>query len=342
MNARRRILQIGYGAFGATHLRAWLALGQAECLILADKQPEALAAARQIAPDIRTVDDFRSALADCDAVDIVTQSDTHYAIASVVLAAGKPVLIEKPIVTSLDQARDLAALAVRHNALVRGGYYFRYHPKTVALRKLLDEGALGKLRVLTGRFAGIKRTRADAGALLNDAVHFLDLFVWLLGEPPTSLYAVTRDHFGRGLEDFASIVLQFRSGAVAQIESGTIQPGRWPDAVVPGAITSKEIAISGSLGVVEIDYAAETMSHRAVAHVQDGAIWQPRFAEAPPFIAAAADPVAVVTEELRDFLAAIDSGQNNHDALDGGVTMARLLEAALRSAADNVVVKLET
>jgi predicted dehydrogenase len=275
-------------------------------------------------------------------VDIVTPSDTHHAIAALALDAGKPLLIEKPIVTSLQHARDLADRAQRAAVVVRGGYYFRYHPKTIALRTLLHQGALGELRVLSGKFAGIKRTRADSGALLNDAVHFLDLFVWLLGAPPISLHAVTRDHFGRGAEDFALLTLQFASGAVAQVESGYIQPGRWPDAVVPGAITSKEIAVSGSEGTVEIDYAGETMSHRAVRHERKGDVWQPVFGDAKPIVAAAATPLEVVTAELAAFLAAIDSGDKSGDALDGGVTMARLLEAAALSAARNVVVKLES
>jgi len=338
----RRILQIGYGAFGETHLRAWQALGLADRLTIADPRAEARAAAKAIAPQIKAVADYRDAIDVCDAVTIATPSNTHHAIATQVLGAGKPVLIEKPIVTSLAQAQDLAARAKKAGVVVRGGYYFRYHLKTAALRQLLRDGALGELRFLSGKFAGIKRTRADSGALLNDAVHFLDLFVWLAGQAPVSLYAVTRDHFGRGAEDFALLTLQFADGTVAQIETGTIQPGRWPDAVVPGAITSKEIAVSGSKGTVEIDYAGETMNHRAVRHERKGEIWEPVFADTKPLAANAATPVEVVAAEFAAFLAAIDSADKTGDALDGGVTIARLLEAAAQSAAGNVVVKLES
>jgi predicted dehydrogenase len=338
----RRILQIGFGAFGQTHLRAWQALGLADRLTIADPRAEARAAAKAIAPQIKDVADYRDALGECDAVGIVTPSDTHHTIAAGVLDAGKPVLIEKPIVASLAQARDLAARAAKAAVVVRGGYYFRYHPKTVALRTMVRDGALGDLRFLSGKFAGLKRSRADSGALLNDAVHFLDLFVWLLGQAPRSIHAVTRDHFGRGMEDFALLTLQFEGGAVAQIETGYIQPGRWPDAVVPGAITSKEIAVSGSKGTVEIDYAGESITHRAVRHERNGDSWQPVFADTAPLVAAAATPVEVVTGELAAFLAAIDRRDKGSDALDGGVTMARLLEAAARSAANNVVGKLES
>lgn len=338
----RRILQIGYGAFGETHLRAWQALGLSSSLVLADPRPQARAAALAIAGDIEPVADFAPTLARCDAVDIVTPSDTHHAIAAAALDAGKAVLIEKPMVANPAQARDLAARALRKGCVVRGGYFFRYHPKTVALRRLLADGALGRLRILTGRFAGLKRTRADSGALLNDAVHFIDLFTWLIGQQPASLYAVTRDHFGRGLEDFALVVLHFPGGAVAHIETGYIQPGRWPDAVVPGAVTSKEIAISGGAGVAEIDYAGETMTYRAAAHVEREGTWLPQLSPPQSIDAPAATPLAVVTSELADFLKAIDSGEKSgDDGLDGGVAMAQILEAAARSAATGQAVGLD-
>lgn len=339
----RRILQVGYGAFGETHLRAWQALGLTPGLIVADPRPDARQRAQACGDGIEAISDYRAALAQCDAVDIVAPSDAHHAIAAAALDARKPVLIEKPMVGTAAQARDLAARAASGGCIVRGGYYFRYHPKTAALRRLMAEGALGVPRVLTGRFAGLKRTRADSGALLNDAVHFLDLFTWLIDEPPSSLYAVTRDHFGRGLEDFALVVLQFAGGTVAHIETGYIQPGRWPDAVVPDAVTSKEIAISGSAGIVEIDYAGETMSYRAARHIARDGTWLPQLAPSQPVPAPAATPLEVVTAELNDFLKAIDSGgKSGDDGLDGGVMMAQILEAASRSAASGQAVALSS
>src|SRR5690606_28442270 len=145
-------------------------------------------------------------------------------------AAGKPVFVEKPVVATLAQARDLADRTAANQ--VMAGYYFRFHPKSLELRRQIAQGDLGTLRLLSGRFAGFKRSRRDAGVLHNDAVHFLDLFCWLVGALPDLVFAVARDHFGRGLDDMALIVMQWDGGPVAQIEAGYVQPGRWPDAVV--------------------------------------------------------------------------------------------------------------
>jgi predicted dehydrogenase len=315
----------------------------ADRLVIADPSAEARAQAAHLAPECRQVADYREALAECMAVDILTPTDTHHAIARQVLDAGKSVFIEKPVVTTPAQARDLVAHAANR---VMAGYYFRFHPKSLELRRQIEAGEIGKLRLLNGRFAGFKRTRRDSGVLHNDAVHFLDLFCWLVGSLPARIIAVTRDHFGRGLDDLALLVLEWSDGPVAQIEAGYVQPGRWPDAVVPGAITSKEIAISGSLGAVEIDYAAETYIEHRVAHEERAGTWTPRFdAPATARKVAAADAVTVLAAEFSEFLRRIERDEKPAgfagDGLDGGLNMALLLEAIEMAAREKRVVSLQ-
>ncbi|MDF3072916.1 MAG: hypothetical protein K0S54_583 [Alphaproteobacteria bacterium] len=336
-------MQIGFGAFGATHLRAWRGLGLADRLVIADPSAMARAQAAQLGAECRQVADYREALADCTAVDILTPTHLHHAIARQALDAGKPVFIEKPVVATVAQARDLAA---QTSNVVMAGYYFRFHPKSLELRRQIEAGELGTLRLLNGRFAGFKRTRKDSGALHNDAVHFLDLFCWLVGSLPDRVFAVTRDHFSRGMDDLALIVVEWNDGPVGQIEAGYVQPGRWPDAVVPGAITSKEIAVSGSSGAVEIDYAAETYMEHRVAHEDSAGVWKPRFAApAAPRKVAAADAVAVLAAELSEFLRRIETGDRPvgfaGDGLDGGLNMALLLEATETAAREKRVVSLQ-
>lgn len=318
----------------------------AQRLIVADPDRDARARAAVLAPQCRQIADYRQALPDCAAVDILTPTDTHYAIACEALAAVKPLFIEKPVVATSAQARDLVTRARAAAQTVMAGYYFRFHPKSLELRRQIAADDLGRLRLLSGRFAGFKRTRRDSGALHNDAVHFLDLFCWLGGSLPDHAFAVTRDHFGRGLDDMTLIVLQWNDGPVAQIEAGYVQPGKWPDTVVPGAITSKEIAVSGSQGAIEIDYAAETYVEHRVAHENRDGVWTPRFAApAAHRKVADADAVAVLTAELSDFLRRIKTGDRPtgfaDDGLDGGLNMAKLLEAVETSAREHRVVTLQ-
>jgi predicted dehydrogenase len=335
------ILQIGCGAFGPVHLGAWRALGRAADLTVADPRPDAARAVGAVCPEARVVADWRTALADADVVDILTPSDTHHAIAKAALTAGKDVFIEKPVTVTTAEALDLTQLAETERRVVQCGLYFRFHPKAQGLRAAIAAGEFGRLRHLGGRFLGLKRARADSGALHNDAVHFIDLLTWLAGERPRIVYAVTRDHFGRGMDDLAVLHLTYPSGTAALIETGYIQPGRWPDAVTPGAVTSKEIAIAGERAVAEIDFAAEVTRLQRGAHRPVDGIWRPDYGPIEDPGWPAADPVAVVTAELAHFLDCVATRRAPAAGLrDCGIVPAAVIEAAIASSRDNRVVEI--
>lgn len=336
------ILQIGCGAFGPVHLAAWRALGLADRLVVADPGPTATRTVHTICPEARVVADWRTALADADLVDILTPSDTHHAIAKVALAAGKDLFIEKPVTVTAAEAVELERVAAATGRIVQCGLYFRFHPKAQGLMAMIAAGGFGRLRFLSGRFLGLKRARGDSGALHNDAVHFIDLLTWLAGEPPRTVYALARDHFGRGMDDLAVLQLVYPSGAAALIETGYIQPGRWPDAVTPGAVTSKEIAVAGEAAVAEVDFAAERAQVQRGAHRPVDGIWRPDYGPAEDPGWPAADPVAVVTAELAHFLDCAKTRRSPTAGLrDCAVVPAAVIEAAIASARDNRVVEID-
>ncbi|MGE0659014.1 MAG: Gfo/Idh/MocA family protein [Reyranellaceae bacterium] len=338
------ILQIGYGAFGPTHARAWRAAG-IEDLVVADPDPCARDRALSDDARLRVVEDYREALPACRAVDILTPTPTHCAIALEALRTGKPAFVEKPVVSTLVEAQILRRQALSAGLPLMAGYYFRYHPKCIELQWQIGTGALGELRLLTGKFAGYKRARIDSGVLHNDAVHFLDLFCWLVGRLPDRAFALARDHFGRGMDDTMLILLDWSGGPAAQIECGYVQPGRWPDTVVAGALTSKEIAVSGAKGAVEVDFAAETYVEHRVTHENRDGVWTPHFhAPAASRNVPPADAVAVLTAEFTEFLGRLDGAAPDTgfaaDGLDGAWRMALLLEAIATSAASRQAITI--
>ncbi len=333
-----RILLLGCGAFGRVHLAALDALGPRVAVQVFDPDPRAAAATGR--PVARSLED---GLAACDAAIVVTPVQTHVALAEAVLRAGRDLFLEKPATETAAEARHLATVAAETGRIAQVGLYFRFHPKALAVKRLLAQGAFGRLHYLAARFSGLKRARADSGALLNDAVHFADLLPWLANEPVASVFAQTADPLGRGREDFALIQLRFASGAIGLIEAGCVLPGRWPDTVVPGAETRKEIIVAGRDALAEVDFAAETMALRRGRHepAPHGA-WMPAHGPRQEMGVMAADPVRVVANELTHFLACVEARrQPQADLLSGAVAPARILDAARRSAQEGRVVPLK-
>ncbi len=336
------VLQVGCGNFGPTHLAAWFQLGFADRLFVADPSPAARAACRRLnLPEARLVADYREVLDRVDVVDVLSPTDSHVEICETALAAGKHVFVEKPLTGDAAAASRLADQVARSGRILQVGFYFRFHPMSRHAKSRIVAGALGRIRYLHGRFVGFKRARADSGAVLNDVIHFIDLANWLLDAAPVEVHAVLRDHFGRGMEDLAIVLLGYADGVVANLEAGYIQPGRWNDNFVAGATATKEFSISGSEAAIEMDYhIGRLVEHRVRHELRDG-LWQPNFGDAAMPHLANVEPVAVVRAELAAFLdSVLGSAPAEAGVIDCGVLPARIVEAVFESGRINRPVKI--
>lgn len=162
-----------------------------------------------------------------DVIHITTPHSQHVPVALDALDAGSHVLTEKPIGQTVAAGRRLVARAATGDQKVGVVFQNRYNPSSVAIREVLASGTLGPIvgaraAVWWSRPAGYYRAApwrgqwesAGGGVLINQAIHTLDLLLWLLGQP----VAVS----GRAatlaladvieVEDTASIVIDHASG----------------------------------------------------------------------------------------------------------------------------------
>ena len=329
------ILQIGLGAFGWNHLCAWQELGVREHYWLAETDAvrrERAVSQYGLARD-HVVSDYRQLLDRVDIVDVVTPTDSHFALCREALEAGKDVFVEKPMTMDATQAREVSELVRKSGRVLQVGYYYRCHPTARKVKTWLDAVELGQLRYLSGSFMGFKRARTDVGVTHTDAVHFIDLFNWLLDAFPHEVYAVTRDHFKRGLEDWSLVLLHYPGDVVAKVESGYIQPGRWRDKVVPNAFTTKEIAVCGRAATAEVDFEQETVQLHRVCHENRKGVWTAVVAGSETPNVGTAAPIQMIATELQQFLDSVrDRSDPDANARTAGLGMAHIVEAIYASA----------
>ena len=328
----RNILQIGFGNFGPTHLAAWRVLGLADGLHVVDPGEGARQRCRALGlPADRVGAELEEFLEQVDLVVVLAPTDRHFEVCEPLLKTSKHLFIEKPMTATLAEAKGLAALC--GGQIVQVGFYFRAHPLARRVKREVESGALGELRYVSARFHGFKRARGDSGVVGNDAVHFIDQANWMMGTLPVAVDAVTRDHFCRGYDDLALIRLFYPSGAIANIEVGCIQPGRWNDNIVPGSTQTKEFVVAGSEGAAEIDYQTSELRLHRVRHELIDGLWRPnnRGVELPH--EAIVEPFEVVAGEFAAFLEAVDGMAPVLAGIEEcGVGMARVLDAIHRSA----------
>src|SRR2546428_1381674 len=285
---RMTVLLVGLGRWGEKHLRVLRGLGGV--VWVAGVWPAGLTwAVGQGVPADRATTDFRAALGAVDAVDIVTPADSHLALASACLAAGRHCLIEKPLTVSAEEGRRLVAAADEAGRVVQVGHIFRFHPVTATLRAALADGRVGAVRYATGRFSGFKRPRTDVGVFHTDGIHYVDLFAYLLGREAPAVAPPQRDFLGRGLDDMSMVTVTYGEVPVV-IEANYFVPG-----------THRECVIVGERGSLVADYGAGTVTLYAGEHAQKGPAWEAVARGKEELAVSAAEPLRL---ELAAFLEA--------------------------------------
>ena len=310
------VLLVGLGRWGEKHLRVLAQLGAT--VWVADVASERRAwAIGQGVDGARAVADFRDALPHVDAVDIVTPADSHRAVAEACLGAGRHCFIEKPLTVSVADARAVAALATARRRVVQVGHIFRFHAVTATLQAALAADRIGAVRYATGRFSGFKRPRTDVGVTHTDAIHYFDLFAYLLGRDATTVAALQRDYLGRGLDDMSLTTVTYGDVPVI-VEANYFVPG-----------THRECVIVGERGALVADYGASTVTLHAGEHRAKGGVWEAVDTGKEELAARGEEPLRL---ELDAFLAACEGRAPNAVPAEAGIHALEVVEAAARSA----------
>jgi predicted dehydrogenase len=163
------VAMIGYAFMGRAHSHAWATVGSFfevpafERRVLVGRDAAGVAAAASAFGWSESTTDWREVIArpDIDIVDICTPGHLHAEIATAALAAGKHVLVEKPLANTLAEAEAMEGAAARASAagvVSMVGFNYRRIPALALARKIVSEGRLGAIRQLIGAEASTSQS----------------------------------------------------------------------------------------------------------------------------------------------------------------------------------------
>jgi UDP-N-acetyl-2-amino-2-deoxyglucuronate dehydrogenase len=182
--------------------------------------------------DIKIFDDYKDLLKDedIDIVAIATSSGIRPHMAKEALKANKNLILEKPLALSIRDADDIISLSENKGLKVAVCHQLRFMPHMAELKHAIDSGAFGKLFHATVHMRWNRNDdyykaapwrgtwEHDGGALMNQAIHAIDLLLWMMG-PVERVYAeVDTLHRPIEAEDTAMAVVKFKNGALGIIE----------------------------------------------------------------------------------------------------------------------------
>ncbi|HEY7962352.1 MAG TPA: Gfo/Idh/MocA family oxidoreductase [Solirubrobacteraceae bacterium] len=260
-----RIAVAGLGYWGPNLARNFAAIPGVQVSWLCDADEQARARAAQALPGARVSADIEEPLGDpeLDAVVLATPVPTHAELAVAVADAGKHCFVEKPLATTLADARRAVEAAAKAQRILMVGHLLEYHPAVTRLKELLDGGELGSLYYLYGNRVNLGKLRADENALWSLGAHDVSVVLHLTGEEPVECSSHGRSYVRDGVEDVVFCYLRFPSGVVAHLHLSWLDPHKERRLTVVGAkrmATFDDMQIEGKLTVYDKGFDEDTRS----------------------------------------------------------------------------------
>lgn len=227
-----RVGIIGVGGMGRAHLNWIRNVPEIKVAALCDISPDSIAATHKQYPETEKLpvyEDYRQMIRKekLDAVEIVTPHTLHFPMAMDSLDAGLHVLLEKPMVCTVEHALALKAHVEKTKKVFLLSYQRHFDPKFRYIRKLLASRKMGALQYVSAllcqdwKLNQTGKWRSDpalsGGGQLNDSgSHIVDILLWTTGQAATEVYA-NIDNCGLPVDVNSAITWKFRNGAVGTL-----------------------------------------------------------------------------------------------------------------------------
>jgi len=313
---------LGAGRIGKVHARAVGSNPQAKLVAVADAFEKA---AKEISAaygaEVRSIEDIGKAK-DIDAVVICTPTDTHADLIERFAKAGKAIFCEKPIDLDVRRVQKCLAVVEKTRATLMVGFNRRFDPHFAAVRKAIDDGAVGKVEMatITSRDPGappVDYIRRSGGIFRDMTIHDFDMARFLLGEEPVSVSAhasvlVDRKIGEAGDYDSVSVILETASGRQALISNSRRATYGY----------DQRIEVHGSKGMV----AAENQRPVSIEVANDKGYTRPPLHDF--FMTRYIDAYA---NEISAFIEALAKGTKPSPSGADGLAALKLADAALKS-----------
>lgn len=297
-----RVGVLGYGAIGHEHNRAIQAVEGLELAAICDANPDRIAAARTLSPDVAAHSDGAALLADPD-VDLVVVStwpSTHAEWALAALRAGKHVVVEKPFCLTTAEADEMVATAAEGQRALAVYQNRRWDPDYLALKAVVRSGAIGDVfhyESFIGSYGHPcnfwhSDVALSGGALYDWGSHYLD---WLLDLAPSEVLWVSATTQKRVWHDVSNadhsvVRLRFSDGLDAEFTHSDVAAAMKPkwyvlgtEGALVGQWRTERIVARSAIGTLEEDLlAASDSPARLQLHAADGSIAELAIPPAPP------------------------------------------------------------
>jgi predicted dehydrogenase len=319
---------IGCGYWGPKLIRNFYEHPDSNLVMVADLRAERLAEIDRLYPGVKTTHNHRALFTDdVDAVVVATPVHTHYRLVKEALLAGKHVMVEKPLTTQSRQGEELILLAESQGLTLMVGHTFQYNPAVEAVRKIIQDGDLGRIYYLNLTRANLGLLQPDINVMWDLGPHDLSILSHVLQEDPIKVSA----HGGvfvnpwSGHHEVVYMLLTYANGVIANLRLSWLDPVKQRHLTVVGSqkmLVYDDIAhnkvIIYDKGVEVPDYSLTEAEFHASYHHGEETLYPIEWVE----------PLKV---QCHHFLTSIWTGETSRSCGKEALKVVKVLETAQRS-----------
>ena len=326
---------VGAGYWGPNLVRTALATPALQLEWLCDLDTARAQAVLGPSTTVRVTASYEAVLADpaVTAVAIATPADTHFDLVRSALEAGKHVLVEKPLTSSVAEGRKLAALAKRSGLVLMCDHTYCYTPVVQRIRELIATGEIGEVQFIDSVRINLGLVQPDVDVLWDLAPHDLSILDFVLPADvvPVAIAAHTGDPIGAGRACIAYLSVWLSNGALAHVHVNWLSPTKIRTTVFGGSrrtIVWDDINPAGRLaihdrGVDKLQAAGMRQDERRQALIS--------YRTGDTLVPALPEKEALMSV-MAEFSASITQGRTPLTDAEAGLRVLALLEAASMSA----------
>jgi predicted dehydrogenase len=319
---------IGYGYWGPNIVRNLRALEGCQVVGICDPSPAARKRIQSAHPGVPVYSDSKELIGspEVDAIAVITPVWTHYELAKAALENGKHVFVEKPFTSNVAQAEELINLAEQKNLKIMVDHTFLFTGAVRKIRKLLDEGVLGKLYYYDSTRVNLGLFQHDCNVIWDLAPHDLSIMNYLLTADAEAISATGQTHLN-GHEDIAFITAYFPEKMIAHINVNWLSPVKVRTTLIGGEkkmLVWNDLEADEKLKVYDkgVDVKSQEGVYNLLVSYRSGDMWAPQI-----------EQLEALRIELGYFVECVKKSEAPFNDGRAGLKVVRMLEATSKSLA---------
>ena len=256
-----------------------------------------------------------------DGYIISTPAFTHAKLAKLILSINKPVLVEKPLCTSVSEAKEIKSILKKNDGKLIVGHLLLFHPAIQKIKSMIDEGRIGEIQYIYSNRLNFGTVRTEENVFWSFAPHDISLFQFFSNSFPSKIFSMGGDYLQKNIHDTTLTYIKYPNGIQGHIYVSWLHPFKEHRLVVigsKGSVHFEDSTINKPLLFYEKD------------HAQDIQLMKNKIPKKIEY-----KSVLPLENELKYFIEAINGNPIKIANIDQGMDVIKILEIASDSLSHN-------